>query len=228
MRKKPPSIHERAEALHQRMKSAPDVKNRQRLHALELVASGQARHRQDVAALLGMHRPSVAAWFEASAQGGIDPALRAQRAAPPVHRRSTETALTALQAKRNEPQGFASYAQLRVWLAEEQQVALSYASVHALVRYKRKATPQRPRPSHEKNPHGRAPVAGRVADAAHHGLAGAGAGRTHEGVCPGCKARGLVAHRAPTDYGLRRATHRDRDAPRRHFLSLWSRRTDYR
>ena len=76
MRKKPSTIHESAEELHQRMKSAPDVQKRHRLHAFYLVASGQARHRQDVAALRGVHRHSVAAWFDASAQGGLDPALR--------------------------------------------------------------------------------------------------------------------------------------------------------
>jgi hypothetical protein len=52
------------------MQSAPDSKKRQRLHALYWAASGQARHRQAIAALLGVHRPSVAAWFAAYAEGG--------------------------------------------------------------------------------------------------------------------------------------------------------------
>jgi transposase len=150
MRKKLPTIHESAEELHQRMQSAPDGKKRQRLHAFYLVASGQARHRKDVAALLGVHRHSVAAWFAAYAQGGLDQALRYQHATPPVHRRVTDTALTALQAKLQDPHGFASYDQIRLWLAQEHQVALAYSSVHALVRYKLHAKPKRPRPSHVK------------------------------------------------------------------------------
>jgi hypothetical protein len=150
MRKKLPPIHESAEELPQRLKSDYDIKKRQRLHALYLVASGQAQHRKDVAALLGVHRHSVAAWFDADAAGGVERALHYQVSLPPVHRRITDTALTALQAKLNDPQGFASYDQIRVWLAEAPQVVLSYSSVHTLVRYKLKAKPKRPRPSHEK------------------------------------------------------------------------------
>ena len=150
MRKKLPPIHESAGELHQRMKSEPAGKKRQRLQALYLVASGQARHRQEVARLLGVHRHSVAAWLEAYATGGIDHALHSHRVPPPVHRRITDAALTALQDKLREPHGFAGYDQIRVWLAEAHQGSLAYSSVHALVQYKLKATPKRPRPSHVK------------------------------------------------------------------------------
>jgi transposase len=150
MRKKLPIIHESVEELQQRLKSETNVKKRQRLHALYLVASGQARHRKDVAPLLGVHRHSVAAWFDAYAKGGLEHALRSHGSPPPVHRRMTDTALTALQAKLNDPNGFANYHQIRVWLAEAHQVTLAYASVHALVRYKLHAKPKRPRPSHVK------------------------------------------------------------------------------
>ena len=150
MRKKLPTIHESAVELHQRMHSERNGKKRQRLHALYLVASGQARHRKEVASLLGVHRHSVAAWFDAYAAGGIDQALHYQPSMPPVHRRMTDAAFTALQAQLREPHGFASYHQIRAWLAEEHQVTLAYSSVHALVRYKLQAKPKRPRPSHEK------------------------------------------------------------------------------
>jgi hypothetical protein len=69
---------------------------------------------------------------------------------PPVHRRITPAALTALQEKLNAPHGFAGYHQIRVWLAEGHQVTLVYSSVPALVRYKLRAKPQRPRPCHAK------------------------------------------------------------------------------
>lgn len=70
MRKRMPTITESADALHQRMKQEKDVKKRQRLQALSLAASGRAHHRQEIADLLGVHRHSVAAWFEAYAEGG--------------------------------------------------------------------------------------------------------------------------------------------------------------
>ena len=150
MRKAMPTITESAAELQRRMHREQDGKKRQRLHALYLAASGQARHRQDIAALLGVHRHSVAAWFEAYAAGGVDHALCYQVSTPPGHRRMTDTALRALQAKLQAPKGFAGYDQIRVWLAEEHQVTLSYSSVHALVRYKLRAKPKRPRPSHAK------------------------------------------------------------------------------
>ena len=50
------SITESAEEVQQRMKREPDTNKRQRLHALYLAASGQARHRKDIATLLGVHR----------------------------------------------------------------------------------------------------------------------------------------------------------------------------
>jgi transposase len=150
MRKAMPRITESADELQRRMKSEPDLKKRQRFHAFYLAASGQARQRQEIAALLGVHRHSVAAWVAAYAEGGVDRALSSQRPLPAVHRRITETALTALQAKLNDPHGFAGYNQIRLWLAEEHHVTLSYSSVHALVRYRLRAKSKRPRPSHAK------------------------------------------------------------------------------
>ena len=70
MRKAMPTITENADELQRRMKRVPDHKKRQRLHAFSVAASGQARYRQEIAALLGVHRHSVAAWFAAYAEGG--------------------------------------------------------------------------------------------------------------------------------------------------------------
>jgi len=70
MRKAMPRMTESADELQRRMQHEPDRKKRQRLHAFYLAASGQARHRQEIAALLGVHRHSVAAWFRAYAEGG--------------------------------------------------------------------------------------------------------------------------------------------------------------
>jgi transposase len=145
-----PTMTESAAELQQWMQREKDGKTRQRLHALYLAARGQARHRQDIATLLGVHRHSVAAWFAAYAAGGVHQALRYQVSTPPVHRRMTEPAWRALQDKLQDPPGFPGYEQIRVWLAEEHHVTLSYASVHALVRDNLRATPKRPRPSHAK------------------------------------------------------------------------------
>ena len=70
-----PRISDSANELQRRRHSARDRKKRQRLQALYRAASGQARHRQEIAALLGVHRHSVAAWLRAYATGGLDYAL---------------------------------------------------------------------------------------------------------------------------------------------------------
>jgi transposase len=150
MRKKMPPITESADELHQRMKREKDVKKRQRVQALYLVVSGHARQRQELAALLGVHRHSVAAWLDAYAEGGVDKMLTYQVPRPPNRSRITPTAFTALQERLQEPHGFAGYAQLRMWLAEQHQVHLSYSGVYAIVRGKLRAKPKRPRPSHAK------------------------------------------------------------------------------
>jgi transposase len=150
MRKKMPSITENATELLRRMKGEHDVKKRQRLHALYLVASGQARHRKEIAAALGVHRHSVAVWLAAYAAGGIENALRYHVPRPSRTRRLTATALTALKDQLHTPAGFASYGHIRTWLAEQHQVQLSYSSVYALVRGELRAKPKRPRPSHTK------------------------------------------------------------------------------
>jgi transposase len=150
MRKKMPTITESAAELVRCMQDEPDGKKRQRLHALSLVASGQARYRTEVAATLRVHRQSVAAWFAAYTAGGLEQALRDHVPTPPRNRRLTETALSALTAPWQTPTGFPRSGHIRTWLAEQQQVQLSYARVYALVRGELRAKPKRPRPSHEK------------------------------------------------------------------------------
>ena len=150
MRKKMPTITENAAALVRRMQDEPDSKKRQRLHALYLVASGQARYRKEVAAMLHVHRHSGAAWFAAYTAGGLEQALQYHVPQPTRSRRLTDTALTALKAQLQTTAGFPSYGHIRTWLAEQHQVQLSYSSVYALVRGELRAKPKRPRPSHEK------------------------------------------------------------------------------
>jgi transposase len=150
MRKKMPTITASAEDLHQRMKYEKDVKKRHRLQALYLVVSGHARPRQELAALVGVHRHSVAAWLDAYTAGGLHQLLSYQGPRPPSRSRIPPTALTALQEHLQAPPGFAGYAQRRTWLAEQHQVHLSYAGVYAVVRGKLRAKPKRPRPSPAK------------------------------------------------------------------------------
>ena len=98
MRQKMPTITESAAERRQRLQPAKDAKPRQRLQALYVMVSGHAQQRQTLAALVGVHRPRVAAWLDAYADGGLDKRRTYQVPRPPKRRRITPTALTALQA----------------------------------------------------------------------------------------------------------------------------------
>jgi transposase len=149
MRKKPPQIKESVEDLHQLVKREKDVQKRQRVQALYLLKSGQARSRLEVAAMVAVHRHTVGAWLERYEQGGLAELLTVNK--PPGQAPSvTGAALQALKKRLAQRDGFASYREIQTYLEREHQIKLRYSSVHALVRYRLGAKPKSPRPSHQK------------------------------------------------------------------------------
>ena len=144
-----PAIQETAEELRSLMKQERDPKAQQRLHALYLIASGQARTRSAAAALLGVHRTTLGAWLALYAEGGrarlLDLYVAPGKASsvPPDVR-------AALQERLAQPEGFASYGEIQTWLAETHGVHMQYAALHKLVAYKLMARPKVVRPRHIK------------------------------------------------------------------------------
>ncbi len=66
-----PPIHESAAELKELLTRERRRERQQRLHALYLLASGQARSRITVAALLGVSRGTVGRWLTTYAEGGL-------------------------------------------------------------------------------------------------------------------------------------------------------------
>lgn len=149
MRKAVPTIYETADDLKQRFAQERHPAKRQRLHALYLLASGQARYRTEVAALLGVDRNTVAHWLDTYQQRGLVALLDIYIPAGKRKPLSPEQ-LAQLQQALAQPDGFASYEAIRQWIATTFDVALSYTAVHKLVHYKLQAKPKVPRPSHTK------------------------------------------------------------------------------
>lgn len=149
MYKPMPEIRESAEELRALMKQERNPKARERLHALYVVASDQARSRSAVASLLGVHRDTIGAWFALYAEDGRERLLDLYvspgnvSSVPPM-------AMEALVKRLEAEDGFASYGEIQTWLAEQHGVKMQYAAVHALVRYKLKARPKVVRPRHIK------------------------------------------------------------------------------
>lgn len=149
-----PTITETAEDLKTRLTAEHHRQKRQRLHALYLLASGQAHSRQQVAHLLGVHRETIGAWLATYTTGGLTALLDVYVAAgkqpclpPDVY--------AALEQRLHQPDGFASYAAIQDWLQETHQVTIKYKTLHNLLRTKLKAKPKVVRPSHIKKPNSR-------------------------------------------------------------------------
>jgi transposase len=149
MNKVVPIIQESADELKQLLARERDPAIHQRLHALYLLASGQARFRGDVARLLGVDRNTVGRWLERYAQGGVA-ALRARYIPPGKRKPLTPAQLAQLRQRLADPQGFASYADARRWIQDTFGVALTYNATHKLVHYQLGASPKVARPAHIK------------------------------------------------------------------------------
>lgn len=149
MNKAVPVIHESADELKQRLSHERHPIRRQRLHALYLLASGQARFRSEIAAVLGIDRNTVGRWLERYAQGGLNAVLELYT--PPGKAAALQPDQVALlQQALAQPQGFASYAEARHWISDTFGVALTYNATHKLVRYKLGAKLKVARPTHIK------------------------------------------------------------------------------
>jgi transposase len=151
MNKVVPIIHESATELKQLLSRERHPVKHQRLHALYLLASGQARFRSDIASMLGCDRNTVGRWLDRYAHGGLDALLAIY---VPAGKRKPLSAdqLAHLHQRLADPQGFASYDEVRRWIADTLGVTLSYNATHKLVRYKLGAKLKAARPAHIKNP----------------------------------------------------------------------------
>ena len=144
-----PIIHESADELKHRLQQERDPRKRQRLHMLYLLASGQARRRGHVAALLGLDRNTIGRWLTHYTQHGLAglldiyvPAGKAPALAP--------AQVAQLRQRLDQPEGFASYGEIQQWIATQLGVTMGYHAVHTLVHDKLKARPKVARPTHEK------------------------------------------------------------------------------
>jgi transposase len=149
MKKSLPQIRHSREELQQLLKAERDVQKRQRLQALYLLVSRQAKTRSAVAELLGVHRHSVGTWLELYEQGGLEGLLMIKKA-PGKRALACPEVIEALRRRLQQPEGFASYGEIQIYLEREHQVSMAYSSVHALVRYRLGAKPKSPRRSHPK------------------------------------------------------------------------------
>lgn len=144
-----PPITESADNLKRRLRDERHPRKRQRLHLLFLIASRQVKSRSELSRVLGIARNSVISWLTLYQSGGIDlllnlyvPAGKAPALSPPQ--------LEQLRARLAQPDGFASYGDIRLWIEQTFGVSMSYDAVHTLVHDKFGGRPKVARLAHEK------------------------------------------------------------------------------
>jgi transposase len=146
-----PPIHETPEELKALLTAESDAQKYQRLQALYLLQTQQARTRRQVAHLLGVHRETVGRWLAAYATGGLPQMLTIAKAPGKVPLLSPAMQ-QALRDCLSQPHGFASYKAIWQWLQHEYGLSIAYNTVHKFVRYTLRAKLKVPRKSHIKKP----------------------------------------------------------------------------
>ena len=144
-----PDITESSTELKDRLRGESVGYKKQRLTALYLLQSGNAKNRKQVADLIGVNRQTVGHWLDAYQAGGIDQML--DRRYPPGRvPLLSEAQRHELRAELDKPSGFSSYGEIQQFIASTYQVEMSYKAVYSLIHDKWGAKPKVPRKSHKK------------------------------------------------------------------------------
>ena len=149
MNKKVPEITESVEELKVLLRQSKKKHELQRLTALYLLKSGQAKNRVQVAERLGVDRASVGHWLSAYETGGLRNLLK-RGFAPGRAPILTEAQQDVLRSALETSEGFHSYVQIQEYIAETFGVEMNYKTVYAMVHDKWGAKLKVPRQSHEK------------------------------------------------------------------------------
>jgi transposase len=144
-----PAINETPEERQRLLHTESEAQKHQRVQALYLIQTHQARTRRQVAGLLGVSRNTVGRWLAAYQAGGVTQRLTIAKAPGKVPLLSPALQ-QALRERLAQPQGLASYMVIWPWLRQECGVPMAYKTVHKFVRYTLRAKLKVPRKSHIK------------------------------------------------------------------------------
>lgn len=146
-----PAIREEAEELKRLMRQERHPQKRQRLQMLYLVASEQAQTRTALAPLLGVNRETVGDWLRLYADGGRE-ALLTIRTPPGKASIIPAPVVAELRERLSQPEGVASYEEVRSWLFEQHGISIKYKTLANFLHSKLKTSPKVVRPRHIKKP----------------------------------------------------------------------------
>lgn len=149
MNKALPKIKETSEEIRERIKSEPQVKRQNRLRALYLIVTKQAKSRAQVSRMLGVNRNTISDWFSLYEEEGLEKMLEIHKSkgAPA---KISEAAINEIKEILATEKGFRTYKEIHEMVVKKHEIAVGYSAVHAVVRYKLKAKAKSPRPSNPK------------------------------------------------------------------------------
>jgi hypothetical protein len=152
-RKALPVIIAEVEALKPRFQHAQHGRKPPRRPLRDLLATGQAQTRRDVAQRLGGHRHPIGHWLARDATGGLEALL--DRYVPPGNPVSLPPdVLAGLEQALRQPAGFASCEAVRQWGKQQDHLGVKEHPLDTLARTRCNAKLRVPRPSHTQNPRG--------------------------------------------------------------------------
>ena len=149
MNKALPKIKETAEELRERLKTERHSKRQNRLQALYLIVTRQARSRGQVASMLGRNRNTISSWLSLYETQGLEKFLEIYRP-PRVKTKISEAALEEIKAMLGTEKGSRTYKEIHQMVVKKPGIEIHYSNVHHLVRYKLEAKAKVPRPSNPK------------------------------------------------------------------------------
>ena len=139
-------VLESPETLADLLKQEKNVRRRERLQFLYWYKTGQAKTRQALGKLLNRSQFAIGHWIDTDRRRGLTGLLhlnyRGGNLAPSI----PADIQCQLKEKLAQPEGFASYKAIQVWLKETQGLEVPYSTVFGTVKYRLKADLKVPRP----------------------------------------------------------------------------------
>jgi len=142
-------VKENAEELREMMRAAKNPRIKERIRMLYCICIGKPEKVQDLAIYIGVHRQTITKWCNIYQEGGIQKLLDVYEPKGKVPVIIGEI-LEALKEKLSEPQGFASYEEIQMWLKNKFGKEITKRMVFIAVHDKLKARPKVARPVHHK------------------------------------------------------------------------------
>lgn len=138
-------VRESEKELLKLLRTQTQASKRDRLRALYLHRTGQAKTRRQMAAMLGCAESTIYRWLKIYQNQGLK-GLLAVKSSPGRPPKIGGQALRELQKQLAKPTGFGSYGEIQSWLAKQYQLETAYSTVHGTVRYRIQAKLKASRP----------------------------------------------------------------------------------